>query len=122
MRDWLTIECEIESDSRLQKFIQANPLLPSTMRKLLAMRLNLSNADLQKWVQEYQNGPSEYSQLYTSHMKVHFKVGLSKSDLMISCAKNCSLQQLFLYLHLSCLGEFNYMYEKDMDKILYWVS
>ena len=60
MRDWLTIECEKVNDSRLRKFIQANPVLDTAMRTLLANYLNLSELNLQRWIQEYQHVESEY--------------------------------------------------------------
>ena len=63
MRDWLAIECEKGKDSRLREFIQANPILDTAMRALLANYLNLSEPNLQKWIQEYEHVESEYSQL-----------------------------------------------------------
>ena len=60
MRDWLTIECEKGNDSRLREFIQANPILEATMRTLLANYLNLSEPNLQRWIQEYEHGASEF--------------------------------------------------------------
>ena len=62
MSDWLTIECEKGDDSCLREFIQANPILDTAMRTLLANYLNLSEPNLQRWIQEYQHAASEYSQ------------------------------------------------------------
>ena len=72
MHDWLTIECKKESDSPLQRFIQDNPVLDNTMRTLLATCLNLSESNLQEWIQGYKNGPSEYSQFYTNYVESSF--------------------------------------------------
>ena len=60
MRDWLTIECEKGSDSRLREFIQANPTLDTAMRTLLANYLNVNEHNLQKWIHEYEDVASEY--------------------------------------------------------------
>ena len=59
MYNWLTIEVEKEDDSHLEEFIEANPVLDDTMRNLLANYLNLSEPNLRKWIQEYQNKASE---------------------------------------------------------------
>ena len=59
MCDWLTIQFEKDHDSQARKFIQANPVLDSTMKTLLASYLNLSEAKVQKWVQEYEENASE---------------------------------------------------------------
>ena len=64
MRDWLTIQREKGKNLRLRKFIQDNPVLDKTMRTLLANYLNLSEPNLQKWVQDYQAASSKYFQPY----------------------------------------------------------
>ena len=64
MRHWLTIQCEKRNDLRLSEFIQANPDLDDTMRALLANYLNLSEPNLQAWIQEFQHCASEYSSLF----------------------------------------------------------
>ena len=61
MRHWLTIQCEKGNDLGLREFIQANPALDDTMRALLANYLNVSDRNLQKWIQEFQHCASEYS-------------------------------------------------------------
>ena len=68
MRDWLTIQLEKGDDLRLRKFTQANPVLDATMRTLLANYLNLSEPNVQKWIQNYQLTASEHSQLYINHV------------------------------------------------------
>ena len=63
MRHWLTIQREKGNDSRFSKFIQANPGLDITMRTVLANYLNMSEQNLQKWLQGYlihQRGKREY--------------------------------------------------------------
>ena len=66
MRDWLTIQCEKATDSRLREFIQANPVLDNIMRTLLTNYLNLSETNLKKWIQEYQHVAGECSKSYTN--------------------------------------------------------
>ena len=68
MRDWLTIQLEKNEDVRLKKFIQANPVLDATMRTLLANYLNLSEPNVQNWIQNYQRTGSEHSQSYINHV------------------------------------------------------
>ena len=60
MRDWLTIQFEEGNDLHLRKFIQANPVLDTTMRTLLANYLNLSEPNVQKWIQNYHRTGSEH--------------------------------------------------------------
>ena len=71
MRDWLTIQFEKGSDSRLTEFIQANPVLDKTMRTILVKQLNLSEPNLEKWIEEYHHTctASKYmcSHLYNNH-------------------------------------------------------
>ena len=69
MRDWLTIQFEKGSDSHLTEFIQANPVLDKTMRTLLVKQLNLSESNLEKWIEKFQHGPSKYMylHLYNDH-------------------------------------------------------
>ena len=69
MRDWLTIQSEKDDDLRLRKFIQANPVLDATMRTLLANYLNLSEPNVQKWIQNYQLTASEHSRSYINHVR-----------------------------------------------------
>ena len=59
VRDWLTIQCEKRNDLQTRKFIQANPVLDSTMKTLLANYLNLSEQNLQNWIQVYEDNASE---------------------------------------------------------------
>ena len=66
MRNWLTIQLEKRKNFCLRKFIQANPVLDTTMRTLLANYLNLSEPNLQKWIQDYQYNASEYSKRYSN--------------------------------------------------------
>ena len=64
MRQWLTIKRENGKDSRFSKFIQANPGLDITMRAVLANYLNMSEQNVQKWLQDYlmhQRGKCENS-------------------------------------------------------------
>ena len=68
MRDWLTIQFEKGNDLRLREFIQANPLLDMTMTTLLANNLNLSQPNVQKWIQDYQLNASEHLQLSINHV------------------------------------------------------
>ena len=60
MRDWLIIEHEKENDPSLRKFIEANPLLDTTMRTVLANYLGLSELGVRKWIQVYHKAKSEY--------------------------------------------------------------
>ena len=68
MRDWLTIQYEKSNDIRLREFIQANPVLDRTMRTLLANYLNVSEPNVQKWIQDYQREGSEHLQSYINHV------------------------------------------------------
>ena len=73
MSDWLTIQLKKGKDVCLKKFIQANPVLDATMRTLLANYLNLSEPNVQKWIQNYQRAGSEHSQSYINHIhSVHW--------------------------------------------------
>ena len=72
MRDWFTIQFEQRSDSRLTEFIQANPVLNKTMRTLLVKQLNMSEPNLDNWIEEFQHGASKYSQLHISHPDVPY--------------------------------------------------
>ena len=66
MGDWLTISCEKWNNVCLREFIQANPVVDTTMRTLLAIYLNLSEPNLQNWIQGYQHKASECLQLYSN--------------------------------------------------------
>lgn len=73
MHNWLTIQREMGNNFHLREFIQANPALDKTMRTLLANYLNLSEPNLEKWIQDYQDTASEYLQLYINlTYNVHF--------------------------------------------------
>ena len=77
MRDWLTIQFEKGDDSCLEEFIQANPGMDDTMRTLLANYLNMSEPNLQKWIEEYQLNASEFLQSFINHTKcAHWSKGL----------------------------------------------
>ena len=60
MRDWLTIQLEKGSDPRLTEFIRANPLLDKRMKTILVKRLNLSEPNLEKWIEEFPPIASRY--------------------------------------------------------------
>ena len=60
MRDWLIIDREKENDPSLRKFVQANPVLDTTMRTHLANYLNLGERSVRKWIQVYHESKSEW--------------------------------------------------------------
>ena len=53
VRDWLTIQREKTKDSRLQEFIQANPILNMRMTSFLVKLLNLTEPQFQNWMHNY---------------------------------------------------------------------
>ena len=102
MRDWLMIQFEKGNDIRLKEFIQANPVLDMTMRTLLANYLDLSEPNVQRWIEDYQRKGSEYLQSRTNHVhSVHRFANNRKMPTTFNVSKAFKLSRTICILHIA---------------------